>query len=192
MPTKRPQRHRDLRPEQSNAETPTLSGTASAVASLTAIRAVVVALRAAGVSFLKISKALEAAGIHPPQGGKWPTSALYKISEAEPASVEEDVRVPSGPDNTEPLTPAPISAVHSRTPRPRGMISHAAFKARFSAHLTRALLAYGLDAPERLLFMSEAEVQNIPGIGKGALAEIKLYRDQLLPNRPPASHRGPR
>jgi hypothetical protein len=39
----------------------------------------------------------------------------------------------------------------------------------------------GIDAPERLLFMSEAEIHNIPGVGKGAVAEIKLYRDRFLP-----------
>jgi hypothetical protein len=47
--------------------------------------------------------------------------------------------------------------------------------------LTKALVAHGIDAPERLLFMSETEIHNIPGVGKGAVAEIKLYRDRFLP-----------
>jgi hypothetical protein len=60
-------------------------------------------------------------------------------------------------------------------------ISRAAFRARFASHVTQALVAHGIDAPERLLFMSEAEIHNIPGVGKGAVAEIKLYRDRFLP-----------
>jgi hypothetical protein len=29
--------------------------------------------------------------------------------------------------------------------------------------------------------MSDAEIHEVPGLGKGALGEIKLYRDQFLP-----------
>jgi hypothetical protein len=50
--------------------------------------------------------------------------------------------------------------------------------------LTKALVAHGVDAPERLLFMSDVEIHNIPGVGKGAVAEIELYRARFLPRAP--------
>ena len=159
-----PRGHRDI-PE-------TVSRSEAAVASSDTVRSIVVALRGAGVSFLKIGRALEAAGINAPGGGKWSTSALYHLTESEPVAADHEVAPASRTTGSQP-----------RTRRPHLTISHAAFKARFTTHLTRALVAYGIDAPERLLFMSEAEIHNIPGVGKGALAEIELYRDCFLPRR---------
>ena len=43
------------------------------------------------------------------------------------------------------------------------------------------LFDYGLERPEPLLFMSEAEIKAIPGISKVAFAEIIAYRDKYLP-----------
>jgi hypothetical protein len=45
-----------------------------------------------------------------------------------------------------------------------------------------ALIEHGLDAPERLLFMAEADLRAIPGIGKISLAEIKAYRRKFQPS----------
>ena len=50
----------------------------------------------------------------------------------------------------------------------------------FSKHTVDALLAHGISAPERLLFMTETELQNISGIGASSLAEILRYRKQHL------------
>jgi DNA-directed RNA polymerase alpha subunit len=43
-----------------------------------------------------------------------------------------------------------------------------------------ALIAKGIDAPERLLFLTEAELKRIPGIGRASLAEIMRYRARFL------------
>jgi hypothetical protein len=40
--------------------------------------------------------------------------------------------------------------------------------------------AAGIDFPERLLFMKDAEIKAISGIGKAALAEIATYRKRFL------------
>jgi hypothetical protein len=45
-----------------------------------------------------------------------------------------------------------------------------------SQSTAESLIAHGLDLPERLLFMTESAIQEIPGIGETALAEIRAYR----------------
>jgi DNA-directed RNA polymerase alpha subunit len=50
----------------------------------------------------------------------------------------------------------------------------------FSRRTIDALLAHGISAPERLLFMTETELQNIPGIGAISLGEIARYRNRHL------------
>jgi DNA-directed RNA polymerase alpha subunit len=50
----------------------------------------------------------------------------------------------------------------------------------FSKRTVDALLAHGISALERLLFMTETELQNISGIGASSLAEILRYRKQHL------------
>ena len=50
----------------------------------------------------------------------------------------------------------------------------------FSKRTVDALLAQGISAPERLLFMTEIELQSSPGIGASSLAEIVRYRTQHL------------
>jgi len=49
-----------------------------------------------------------------------------------------------------------------------------------SSRITDALIAAGIDAPERLLFLTEAELKRIPGIGKVGHGEIMRYRDRFL------------
>jgi len=44
----------------------------------------------------------------------------------------------------------------------------------------QALVDCSIDSPERLLFMTEKEIQFIPGIGKMSMAEIILYRDRFI------------
>jgi DNA-directed RNA polymerase alpha subunit len=44
-----------------------------------------------------------------------------------------------------------------------------------------ALTKHGVDAPERLLFMTERDLRLIPGVGKASLAEILAYRARFLP-----------
>jgi hypothetical protein len=50
----------------------------------------------------------------------------------------------------------------------------------FSDRTVKALVARGIDAPERLLFASEAELRKIPGIGKSSFDEIMRYRARFL------------
>ena len=44
----------------------------------------------------------------------------------------------------------------------------------------KALLANGVEEPERLLFMSEAQIKVIPGIGKVSMFDIAAYRAKFL------------
>jgi hypothetical protein len=50
----------------------------------------------------------------------------------------------------------------------------------FNDHTIRALVDYGIDAPERLLFMQPAELKNIRGIGKASFEEIMRYRAKFV------------
>ena len=56
---------------------------------------------------------------------------------------------------------------------------------RFSKRTVDALVAHGIDAPERLLFMTEAQLREVPGIDKASMAEINAYRDRCLKASPP-------
>jgi DNA-directed RNA polymerase alpha subunit len=51
----------------------------------------------------------------------------------------------------------------------------------FSRRTIDALVARGIDAPERLLFATEAELKQIPGVGRASLGEIMGYRARFLP-----------
>jgi DNA-directed RNA polymerase alpha subunit len=44
----------------------------------------------------------------------------------------------------------------------------------------RALADCPIDYPERLLFMTEKEIQSIPGIGKTSMAEIIGYKEKFI------------
>ena len=50
-----------------------------------------------------------------------------------------------------------------------------------SDRTVNALVAGGIDTPERLLFMTDIDLRSIPGIGRSSLAEIKTYRERFLP-----------
>src|SRR5207244_10479802 len=50
----------------------------------------------------------------------------------------------------------------------------------FSKRTVDVLLAHGISAPERLLFMAETELQNMPGIGASSLGVILRYRNLHL------------
>lgn len=55
------------------------------------------------------------------------------------------------------------------------------FEARgFSKRTIRTLLACAIDCPERLLFVHEDLLSEIPGIGPASLAEIASYRAKHL------------
>jgi DNA-directed RNA polymerase alpha subunit len=50
-----------------------------------------------------------------------------------------------------------------------------------SGRTIEAVLGHGIEMPEQLLFMSEADLKAIPGVGKAALKEIAAYRARFLP-----------
>ncbi len=55
------------------------------------------------------------------------------------------------------------------------------FEARgFSKRTIRTLLSCAIDCPERLLFVREELLAEIPGIGPAAMAEIVSYRAKHL------------
>lgn len=56
-----------------------------------------------------------------------------------------------------------------------------AFSGRgFKDRTVEAIVVCGIYEPERLLFMSEAQLKNIPGIGKASMSEIRAYRNRFL------------
>jgi DNA-directed RNA polymerase alpha subunit len=55
------------------------------------------------------------------------------------------------------------------------------FKYRGLSHRTiKALVDCGIDAPERILFMPEAHLRRIPGVGAASLKELKAYRARFI------------
>jgi hypothetical protein len=58
---------------------------------------------------------------------------------------------------------------------------------KLSARVVDALIKASIDAPERLLFMTTAELRAIPGVGKAGLAEIAKYRSKFIPETPKAA-----
>jgi hypothetical protein len=60
--------------------------------------------------------------------------------------------------------------------------SRVAFLVRgFSDRTVDALIAHGVDAPERLLFTVEADLKDIPGIDNASFNEIMRYRTRFNP-----------
>jgi ERCC4-type nuclease len=55
------------------------------------------------------------------------------------------------------------------------------FQHRGFSERTIKALAKSVDAPERLLFMAEHEIEKMPGIGEASVREIRLYREKFLP-----------
>ena len=59
-----------------------------------------------------------------------------------------------------------------------------AFAGRLSPKAAMAFAAAGIDAPERLLFMSKAEIAKLPGVGPAARREAEAYCARYLPAKP--------
>ncbi|MCJ2067951.1 hypothetical protein MKK75_03860 [Methylobacterium sp. J-030] len=57
----------------------------------------------------------------------------------------------------------------------------AAFRGRLPARSAEAFVAAGLDAPERLLFMSKKEMAALPGIGAAAVRDAEAYKARFVP-----------
>jgi hypothetical protein len=75
-----------------------------------------------------------------------------------------------------------LAALTARADSAREILAYAPFRDRgFSDRTINALAAWGIDAPERLLFTPEAELKRIPGIGPASLAEIMRYQARFLP-----------
>jgi hypothetical protein len=53
-------------------------------------------------------------------------------------------------------------------------------KRGFSYQTIEVLVDCSIDAPERLLFMTQKQLKQIPGIDKTSLAEIKAYRAKFI------------
>jgi len=53
----------------------------------------------------------------------------------------------------------------------------------FSERTIKALLDCGIDSPERLLFMTIAQLRDVPGLGRISLGEIKRYRSRFTSDR---------
>jgi DNA-directed RNA polymerase alpha subunit len=53
----------------------------------------------------------------------------------------------------------------------------------FSERTIKVLLDCGIDSPERLLFMANAQLRAVPGLGRVSLGEIKRYRLRFTADR---------
>jgi hypothetical protein len=58
------------------------------------------------------------------------------------------------------------------------------FQNRGFSERTIKALAKSVDAPERLLFMAEHEIEKLPWVGEAAIREIRLYREKFLTREP--------
>ena len=52
---------------------------------------------------------------------------------------------------------------------------------KFSERAIRNMVACGIDAPERLLYMTETQLNKIPGIEANSIEEIRAYRARSIP-----------
>jgi DNA-directed RNA polymerase alpha subunit len=76
------------------------------------------------------------------------------------------------------------AAIEAAVRSARAMSWGAPFRDRgFSDRTIDALIAHGIDTPERLLFAPEADLKSIPGIGKASFEEIMRYRTRFIPDR---------
>jgi hypothetical protein len=53
-----------------------------------------------------------------------------------------------------------------------------------SAPTIEVLIQYGIDAPERLLFMTEFQIRDLPRLNLRSLAEIESYRTKFVRAKP--------
>ena len=78
-----------------------------------------------------------------------------------------------------------MALAHSTKPLYQESQAELPYKNRgFSDRTIRALIDCSIDAPERLLFMTEDSLQKIPGVGKASLGEIMRYRTRYLGEGP--------
>ena len=49
-----------------------------------------------------------------------------------------------------------------------------------SGHTIAGLIKSGIDLPERVLFMSEAQIRVLPGVGKKGVSELMAYRARFM------------
>jgi DNA-directed RNA polymerase alpha subunit len=76
------------------------------------------------------------------------------------------------------------SALKAAADLAEAMVAAVPFSHRgFSNRTIDALIAHGIDLPERLLFVTEADLKSIPGIGEASFEEIVRYRTRLIPER---------
>jgi hypothetical protein len=80
-----------------------------------------------------------------------------------------------------PNEPRALAAIASVQPVLAGArVSHLFEGRGFSKRTIEAFVARGIDYTKRLLFMEKKALNDIPGIGKGGLAEISDYRQRIL------------
>ena len=79
------------------------------------------------------------------------------------------------------LSERQVAALTARADSTAAFLAYAPFRDRgFSDRTVNALVAGGIDVPERLLFTPEAELRQIPGVGPASLREIVSYRARFL------------
>jgi len=101
---------------------------------------------------------------------------------------EPNHEIGEGEMTREPVTTNPprgLKAIVSVAPTMKKIVEHMETSAKFakrglSERTIRALADCPIDYPERLLFMTEKEIQSIPGIRKTSMAEIIAYRDKFV------------
>jgi DNA-directed RNA polymerase alpha subunit len=78
------------------------------------------------------------------------------------------------------------AAINAAWVSARAVLSRSQFTGRgLTDRTVDALIARGIDAPERLLFVTETDLRKIPGIGKVSVDEIMRYRARFVPEGQP-------
>lgn len=73
------------------------------------------------------------------------------------------------------------AASHAAHQLAGSLLERAPFASRgFSERTIKAVVGCGIDAPERLLFMTSVQIASIPGLGKSSVAEVAKYRSRFL------------
>lgn len=80
------------------------------------------------------------------------------------------------------LSERQVAALRNRADFAQEYLARLPFGNRgFSDRTINVLVAGGIDAPERLLFVTEAGLRQISGVGPTSLREIMRYRARFLP-----------
>jgi hypothetical protein len=73
------------------------------------------------------------------------------------------------------------AAAKSRLETAHRMLGSRLFRDReLSDRTIKALVKHGIDAPERLLFMTPEQLRVVPGVGNASFKEIVAYRARFL------------